>query len=205
VEQPDSTTTIGLADFACVPMPGLAGFGVSLGQLFAGAWRWTHYDHVLLYDGWWPDTPSPNPLQYLVPDSRGELGPGHYVFEAMPHGARRRKLDGLPEQIEGALWSTGIITLTLEQRYNIRNQVTQRLGTPYSAADYFAIGLHRLHIPAPGLRDYIEDDGHEQCAQLVDTMYDCAGEHLFTDGRWPGYVDPWDMAHRLLAGQLPEI
>jgi hypothetical protein len=56
--------------------------------------------------------------------------------------------------------------------------------------DYLALVAHRLHIPAPGLRQFIADTGHMICSQLVDEVYRRAGLIMFGDGRWPGYVTP---------------
>lgn len=67
------------------------------------------------------------------------------------------------------------------------------IGTPYSIADYFALAAHRFHIPAPHLRTYIETSGHMICSQLADRAAAMGGWHLFSDGRWPGYVTPGDL------------
>lgn len=67
-------------------------------------------------------------------------------------------------------------------------------GTRYSAADYFAIAAHRLHLPLPGLRDYVAASGHAICSQLADRAAALGGWHLFRDGRWEGYVTPADLA-----------
>lgn len=61
---------------------------------------------------------------------------------------------------------------------------------PYSGLDYAALALHRFHVPAPGLRAYIESSGHQICSQLADYCAAKGGWHLFDDGRWPGYVTP---------------
>jgi len=64
----------------------------------------------------------------------------------------------------------------------------------YSGLDYFSIGLHRLHIPAPHLRAFIKATGHQICSQAADYQYDQAEYHLFTDKRWEGDVPPIDLA-----------
>lgn len=59
---------------------------------------------------------------------------------------------------------------------------------------------HRLiHGPQPQretrlvtLREFIESTGHMICSELGDRARLDAGSHLFTDGRWPGYVKPSD-------------
>ncbi|MFD0528968.1 hypothetical protein ACFQ1I_21760 [Kitasatospora arboriphila] len=74
------------------------------------------------------------------------------------------------------------------------------IGVPYSAADYFALGAHRLRLPVgPLIKGYVASSRHMICSQLVDQCYLDAGVHLFSDGRWPGYVTPADLAKLLLA------
>lgn len=68
------------------------------------------------------------------------------------------------------------------------------IGTPYSAADYLALALRRFHIPAPGLRRYIQSSGHMICSQLADRAAHVGGWVLFGDGRWDGDVDPAEIA-----------
>lgn len=63
-------------------------------------------------------------------------------------------------------------------------------GIRYSFLDYGALALHRFHIPAPGLKSYIRSSGHMICSQLADRAANLGGWHLFTDGRWDGYVTP---------------
>jgi hypothetical protein len=92
------------------------------------------------------------------------------------------------------LWSSGKIKLTDDQRRAIVAQALACKGIPYSAADYFALAAHRLHIPAPQLKDYISTSQHMICSQLVDWCYLNSGVHLFSDGRWVGYVTPADLA-----------
>lgn len=69
-----------------------------------------------------------------------------------------------------------------------------RPGVGYSFLDYQAIAMHAYHIPAPGLKGYIASTGHQICSQLGDQCRQDAGDHLFSDGRWPGYVTPLDIA-----------
>jgi hypothetical protein len=66
-------------------------------------------------------------------------------------------------------------------------------GTPYSFADYLALFLRRLHLPARWLRNYIKARGHEICSQLADHAAMLGGWHLFADGRWEGDVTPADL------------
>ncbi len=64
------------------------------------------------------------------------------------------------------------------------------VDVPYSFLDYDALALHRLHVPAPGLRAYIQQEGHLICSQLADLGAKRGGWKLFDDGRWEGYVTP---------------
>lgn len=99
------------------------------------------------------------------------------------------------------MWSTGIIPLTAAQRADIVSSAIGYIGTPYSWVDYAAIAAHHLHLlpAAPMLKHYVASDKHMICSQLVDQCYDDAGVHLFTDGRWPGYVTPGDLWQLLLS------
>jgi hypothetical protein len=65
--------------------------------------------------------------------------------------------------------------------------------TPYSELDYLAQAAHRLHIPAPHLKAYIESSGSMICSQLADRAASLGGWHLFDDGRWDGYVPPCNL------------
>jgi len=125
------------------------------------------------------------------------LGGGQLV-EAQPGGAELRPLsvyDGRP-----ALWSTGRYALTDAQRAAIAAAARGYIGVPYSAADYVALAAHRFHLPVgPLIKGYVASSRHMICSQLVDQCYLDAGVHLFSDGRWPGYVTPADLAKLLLA------
>ena len=130
------------------------------------------------------------------------------IVQAEPHGAEE-----VPWPYEDVthLWSTGILppcpgAADAALRYAgfervIRSakytgdaawQKTQP-GVGYSFLDYTAIGMHANHIPAPGLRHYIETTRHMICSQLGDQCRQDGGSHLFDDGRWPGYVTPLDI------------
>ncbi|WTJ79432.1 hypothetical protein OG335_20590 [Kitasatospora sp. NBC_01539] len=119
------------------------------------------------------------------------VGDGQLV-EAQPGGAELRPVsvyDGHP-----ALWSTGRYTLTDGQRAALVTAARGYVGVPYSVADYFALAAHRFRLPfSPLLKGYVADSRHMICSQLVDQCYLDAGVHLFSDGRWPGYVTPADL------------
>jgi hypothetical protein len=123
--------------------------------------------------------------------------PGGKLVEAEPGGARIGELSEYAAvPVEYSRWD-----LTPEQRHAIVGAATALLGTPYSALDYFALATHRLHIPAPGLQQYIASTGHMICSQLVDECYRRAGVQLFDDGRWSGMVTPGSL-RRALTGPV---
>lgn len=150
-------------DFGLVKMGGEAGRLIRIGQWLNGD-GFADYEHAFIYAG----------------DGQ--------IVEAEPGGAKC-----VPLHYDGVLWSTGIprqLRPFGDQRAAIVKAARGYTGTPYSFADYLALAAHRLHIPAPGLREYIASSGHMICSQLVDQCYQDAGVHLFDDGRWPGYVTP---------------
>jgi uncharacterized protein YycO len=130
---------------------------------------------------------------YLVADG--------VIVEAEPGGARRVPFHYAPGEV---WWSTGIIVKSDQARaasiaaaegFAAANGGK---GIGYSFLDYAAIAAHDWHIPAPGLRAYIESSGHQICSQLCDSAELAGGTHLFSDGRWPGFCRPADLA--LLTG-----
>jgi cell wall-associated NlpC family hydrolase len=155
-------------DCACVSIGGAGGWLVGLGEKACGD-AFTQYQHSFI----------------LIRDT-----PGRAIIQAEPGGAGVAPLGGYGQ----ILWSTGKIPLTPQQRLAVCAAARRYIGTPYSWLDYVAIGLHTLHVPAPGLKAYIGSTNHQICSQLVDSAYAAAGVHLFADGRWPGYVTPADLA-----------
>lgn len=117
-----------------------------------------------------------------------------YIAEAQPGGAVEVPwhYDARPH-----LWSSGIIDMP-EAAGAQAIRYTQpgfwgKAGVPYSAADYLAIAAHSLHVPVPGLQEFIKTSGHMICSQLCDRAANQAGKHLFTDDRWDGFVKPSDL------------
>jgi len=112
------------------------------------------------------------------------VGDGRIV-EAEPGGARLWELseyDGRP-----IVW----VRCPPEHGQAVADAARSLVGTPYSAADYFALAAHRLHLPVPGLREYIADTGHMICSQLAAHAAHLGGWDLFPD-RWDGYDVPAD-------------
>jgi len=121
--------------------------------------------------------------------------PGNLILEAEPGGARI-----VPLAYTNVYWCEGIYGASS----GVKNaspvllaQIAAGLkGVPYSFLDYAYLAAHRLHIPVPGLKNKIADDGHMICSQLADEFYLRLGARIFTDNRWPGYVTPAGLYNR---------
>jgi cell wall-associated NlpC family hydrolase len=151
------------ADFFLAPMVGRVGKLIGVGQMLNGE-GFRKYQHAGIY-----------------------LGSG-MTLEAYPGGAIYGSIDRFAP--ESLVWSTGLVALSPRDRERIVSIARTYLGTPYSFLDYGALAAKRFHIPAPHLKAFIESGGHMICSQLVDRVYEEADVHLFSDGRWPGYVTP---------------
>jgi hypothetical protein len=153
-------------DFGLVHMGGDSGRLIHAGQILNGD-GFADYEHAFVYVG------------------------NGMIVEAEPGGAKQVAL-----HYDNVLWSTGHIALTKTQRVLIAHAAQEYIGTPYSAADYFALAAKRLNFGPliPGLRNYVKSSGHMICSQLVDRCYENADVHLFKDGRWNGYVTPGALA-----------
>lgn len=188
--------TIQAADYACVPIAGNLGKAIEIG-MWANGEGFKNYEHALVYLGYFHQTPV---TVRKVP-MRGS-GPGHWVAEAAPGGARLRRLDFAPQDYPGAAWSSGRLpfTLTPADRTAIVGFAFQYLGTPYSGLDYAYLAAHRLDLGPvdPWLAARIKSDGHLICSQYVDQCYMLAGKNLFKDHRWQGDVTPMSLENILL-------
>lgn len=125
--------------------------------------------------------------------------PGKQLIEAMPGGAI---VDHLSKYDDRPVLYASPADLTPAQRKAITDCALKYVGVPYSFLDYLALALHRFHIPWPGLRRYIQTTGHLICSQLADRAYLDAGQHLFDDGRWEGYVTPMSLANQLIMDRI---
>lgn len=170
-------------DFCCVPVCGPVGLGITVGQWLDGD-RFQFYDHAEIYVG-----------------RADKAGPFGYTVSAYPDRRGKRALPCQPARLPGSLWSSGLIDLTGSQRVGITEWALAHDDTGYAFADYGALVLHRLRIPAPGLREFIAASGHRICGQFTDAAYAANGVPLFPDGRWEGYVTPGDLA-MLLQGRI---
>ena len=110
------------------------------------------------------------------------VGAGELV-EAEPGGARVRQLSEYD--------AAAVVWLRCPAQYGagVAAAARRMAGVPYSWLDYAALALHRFRIPAPGLKTYIGDSGHEMCSALADRAAMLGGWHLF-GGVWEGYVTP---------------
>ncbi len=166
------------ADFGLVRMRGVVGPVIRSAQwLYNGVFK--DYEHAFVYVG------------------------DDMIVEAMPGGALLSPLSKYDD--EHVFWSSGLINWSedeTQQRAMIVAAVRGYVGTPYSFLDYLALAAHRLHVPAPGLRQYIASTRHLICSQLVDQGYLEGQQHLFTDNRWPGYVAPSSLYELLEAATV---
>lgn len=202
----NGATTICLADpepgdFVCVPIAGEVGTGIKVGQWLAGDHH-IEYQHAEVYVG-------------KVDGAPDDDAPWGYTYSAYPDDGKgtrsgKRALPAPPHVLPGAIWSSGVIKLTTEQRQGIVQWCYAHPSIQYSFVDYGAIALKRFGIRPPALRTYIESSKRMICSYYADAaMLNGAGVHLFDDGRWPGEVTPGDLADMLyiaahLASLTPE-
>ncbi|TQF07542.1 hypothetical protein E6W39_24325 [Kitasatospora acidiphila] len=168
-----------LGDIGLVRIRGTVGLLIRLGQWLNGD-GFSTQEHAFVVVG--PDA-----------DGRQQL------VEAQPGGAR---LGLLTEYDDRHVLYVAPAGLTDWQRAQIAVAAEDLAAarTPYSFLDYLALAVHRFRLPVPGLRRYVAATGHMICSQLCDLAYQRAGEQLFADGRWNGYVTPADLG-RLLGGE----
>lgn len=120
------------------------------------------------------------------------LLPGNNILEAEPGGARI-----VPLVYTNVYWCENIWRLVAHVDPAVITTVAEHMkGIPYSALDYFALAAHRLHIPVPGLKQYIVESAHEICSQLADDFYQRLRAQIFDDGRWAGFVTPASLYRR---------
>lgn len=161
-------------DIGMVAMPGWVGRAIRAGQWLNGD-GFKNYQHAFTVVG--------NHVR------GSDTGPGDTmkIIEAMPGGALLSPLS----RYDG--FAPVYLRCPDEYRDAVADLALSFEGIKYSALDYDALALHRFHIPAPGLRHFIDATGHMICSQMADRAADLAGWHLFDDNRWPGYVVPLDI------------
>lgn len=147
-------------DIGLTQIDGLGGWAIRAGQWALGE-GFSDYEHAFVWTGY------------------GQ------IVEAMPGGAQHvdnwHDLSRVRWLICPEEYRDAVATIAIRQADR---------KVPYSFLDYAFLALHRFHIPFPGLKTYIESSGHQICSQLADYCADKGGWHLFSDGRWPGYVTP---------------
>jgi hypothetical protein len=121
------------------------------------------------------------------------LGDG-LTASAYPDRKGIRPLGCAPEDLPDALWSSGLIALTAAQREGIVQWCYDHPHVQYSPLDYAALTTHTLGLNTDWLQHYIEQQQSMICSQYTDAAYEANKVHLFTDQRWPGFVDPLDLA-----------
>lgn len=173
-------------DFVCVPISGPVGLGITIGQWLDGD-RFQFYDHTEIYIG-----------------QADEAGPNGYTVSMYPGGHGKRALPCPPVHLPGSLWSSGLIPLTSAQREGIVAWALAHQNVSYSFLDYGALILHAMHIPFPGLREYINSTHHMICSWFVTADFLANGVQLFDKQRWEGYVKPGDLA-KLLESKLASV
>lgn len=151
-------------DIGITSVRGTVGRLISLGEWLNGSAFGT-WDHAFVFvgDGW------------VI-----EAEPG-------PDGARLAPLSEYNDR--AVLW----LRCPDQYRAGVAHSARLLQGTRYSALDYFALASHRLHLPIPGLRHFIDTSGRLICSALADRAAELGGWHLF-QGRWRGYVTPADLA-----------
>jgi hypothetical protein len=120
-------------------------------------------------------------------------GPEDLILEAESGGAQVRPFHYATKDV---LWSAGrpALDLTPAQRAGAMAVGYRYKDVGYSFLDYEAVALHALGLKADWLKDYIASTKHWMCSALTDQCRLDLGSHLFTDERWPGFVDPLDIA-----------
>jgi hypothetical protein len=124
------------------------------------------------------------------------LGDG-LTASAYPSRNGIRTLGYPPEQMQDALWSSGLIDLTAYQRQGIVAWCYDHAHVQYASLDYVALTAHTLGMNTARLQGFIEQQDSMICSYYVDAAFSANGSHLFTDGRWPGFVTPLDLALKL--------
>ena len=95
------------------------------------------------------------------------LLPGNLILEAEP-GKQGAQINNV-SRYSNIYWCYGIYKLLppATPDAEIAHVGESMKGIPYSFLDYAALATHRLHIPAPGLKHYIQTSGHEICSPAI--------------------------------------
>lgn len=151
---------------------------IGLTQIEGEVGKWIRRGQWLIGDGYYD---IEHAVVFVDEDLQGRT---NRIIEAEPGGALNSPLTRYKPG--AVVW----LRCPDEFRESVARAALGLEGVPYSFADYAAIGAHRLHVPAPGLKTFVGATGHMICSQLADEAAARGGWHLFADGRWPGYVTP---------------
>jgi uncharacterized protein YycO len=171
-----SGMTIEPGDFCVRPVPGVIGLGISVGQVLNGE-KWGEHDHAEVYIG--------------RPAEDAKWG---YTASSYPNRQGIRALTGPPEELEGAVWSTGKFEMSPEQREEIVKWCLEHGGVAYGWLDYAALTLHRLGMKDPGLQRFISSDKSMICSQYTAAAYLHGAGIDLIPGQWEGYITPEALA-----------
>jgi hypothetical protein len=178
------TVTIQPGDFCVIPMGGRNGVLVD----------WAQWAQQLI------EQRHAQKHGVLLPQKYGHaeiwIGDG-LTASAYPNRNGIRTLGYPPEQLQDALWSSGLIDLTTQQRDGIVQWCYEHAHVRYSALDYTALTAHTLGMQTSWLQRYIEQQDSMICSMYVDAAYMANEVQLFTDERWRGFVTPLALAMRL--------
>lgn len=160
-----------IGDFGLVPIPGIGGLLVRIGQWLNGD-GFTQYEHAFVYVG------------------------DNQIVEAGPSGSHLSSLDEYP--YKSIAWYSAPEARGRDIANVARGLI--RIPYSWADYLALAAVRFRLPFSTKILRKYVADSGHMICSQLVDEAYQRAGVQLFDDGRLPGDVTPGDL-YRLIVAQ----
>jgi hypothetical protein len=127
----------------------------------------------------------------------GEVGPDApygKTASVYPGGNGIHVLTCPPDQIRGAIWSSGVISLTGAQRAAVVSWAIGHADATYSALEYVALVAHHFRLPTGLLQSYITSRDQYICSRfVVASLAQAAGVDLFP-GTWDGFVTPLDIA-----------
>lgn len=167
-----------MGDIGLVTMRGWVGTAIRIGQWLNGD-GFANYQHAFVHVGSMPAGDETETVPFVV-----EAMPGGALLTPVSYYDRQVRVHGEP-----VLW----LRCPDEYRNAVAAAAKGFVGVGYSAADYFALALHRFRIPTPRLKRYIESSGRMICSQLADRAAELGGWHIFDDGRWHGDVTPGDL------------
>jgi hypothetical protein len=157
-----------IGDVGLIEVGGFVGQLIKVMQFLNGSpWKDCHLEH-----------------SFVVTDPDRMWG-----FEAQPGGAHFFDINEKYGN-ENIVWIRPA-NLDAQQQASLVQVFDQLKGTPYSFVEYDALLVHRLRLPLPGLKTYVNNSDHMICSQIIAEGYRRIAVELF-GGEWPGYVTPVD-------------